>query len=146
MINPLELDRAAERVSTFLIADASSRAKPRPEIAHTYKVTGSSHDSQLLAADLKLLVEAASGLNLRCPICRGSGMVAIGPWGSRPQRSTCEACLGNGIVELDLVVTNLLAAESALLKIRAALNVHGVDDQARVVGIRDAIDAWGLSK
>lgn len=32
----------------------------------------------------------------KCETCNGSGMVAIGPWGSRPQRKACDACFGVG--------------------------------------------------
>jgi len=31
-----------------------------------------------------------------CEECRGSGMVAVGPWGSRPPKTTCAACGGSG--------------------------------------------------
>lgn len=31
-----------------------------------------------------------------CEMCRGSGRVAVGPWGSRPPKMTCEDCGGDG--------------------------------------------------
>lgn len=31
-----------------------------------------------------------------CEMCRGSGCVAVGPWGSRPPKVTCEDCGGSG--------------------------------------------------
>ena len=31
-----------------------------------------------------------------CETCRGSGRVAVGPWGSRPPKVTCEDCDGSG--------------------------------------------------
>ena len=31
-----------------------------------------------------------------CEACRGSGRVAVGPWGSRPPKVTCEDCSGSG--------------------------------------------------
>lgn len=31
-----------------------------------------------------------------CETCRGSGRVAVGPWGSRPPKVTCEDCSGSG--------------------------------------------------
>lgn len=29
-----------------------------------------------------------------CETCNGSGMVAVGPWGARPQRKRCAECRG----------------------------------------------------
>lgn len=31
-----------------------------------------------------------------CEACRGSGMVAVGPWGARPPKMTCPTCGGSG--------------------------------------------------
>jgi hypothetical protein len=36
-----------------------------------------------------------------CRLCRGSGRVAVGPWGSRPPRETCRECGGKGQVSLE---------------------------------------------
>lgn len=33
-----------------------------------------------------------------CERCCGSGMVAVGPWGSRPPRETCPECHGSKLV------------------------------------------------
>jgi DnaJ-class molecular chaperone len=33
-----------------------------------------------------------------CETCNGSGLVAYGPWGSRPPRKSCPECLGAGVV------------------------------------------------
>lgn len=32
-----------------------------------------------------------------CERCCGSGMVAVGPWGSRPPRETCPECKGSKV-------------------------------------------------
>lgn len=32
---------------------------------------------------------------MTCPLCRGSGRIADGPWGSRPPKKTCPACNGS---------------------------------------------------
>jgi DnaJ-class molecular chaperone len=29
-----------------------------------------------------------------CRLCRGSGRIAVGPWGVRPAKKTCPECLG----------------------------------------------------
>lgn len=29
-----------------------------------------------------------------CRLCRGSGRIAVGPWGRQPQKQTCPECLG----------------------------------------------------
>lgn len=33
-----------------------------------------------------------------CAVCCGSGLVAVGPWGARPQKVTCLECAGYGKV------------------------------------------------
>lgn len=142
-----DIDQIAARVNRFMQADQSDRAQPRAVIAETRVLTGQSHDTTLLTSDLAALVKAATEhTTVRCPICLGSGMVAIGHYGSRPQRATCKACNGAKVVDIETMVVNLLAAETALLKVRAALNVSRVDDEARIVGIRNAMQAWELSQ
>lgn len=36
---------------------------------------------------------------MTCPLCLGSGAIAVGPWGVRPPKKTCPAC--NGTREID---------------------------------------------
>jgi hypothetical protein len=36
---------------------------------------------------------------IECETCCGSGMVAYGPWGSRPPRKTCPDCNGTKVRE-----------------------------------------------
>lgn len=38
---------------------------------------------------------------MTCPLCLGSGRIAVGPWGSRPAKTTCPACGGKKEVGID---------------------------------------------
>lgn len=47
-----------------------------------------------LSRNRRALAEHDKAQENVCPECNGSGMVAIGPWGSRPARKICPVCNG----------------------------------------------------
>lgn len=59
-----------------------------------------------------------------CPTCNGSGMVAVGPWGSRPPRKRCPDCRG-GVTFKPKPEDLMLALHARLVQISVERNGMG---------------------